>query len=133
MDRKPTIPLYVSLFAGLYILLAFVVGYTINWFRVEPSTRVNDFIIVMAACITTYWFTRREKRHFTNQERFEIIFGSIATDITIQIASALLFTSNFDLANTWSGLLAILLGHAMLIALIHSLLQKVIPLSNQSA
>jgi ABC-type Co2+ transport system permease subunit len=132
MDRKPTIPLYVGLFTAAYILLAFVVGYVITWFQVESSARTNDFIIAVAACITTYWFTRRENRHFSKPERIEIIFGSIAADITIQVSLALLLTSNIDLSNKWFGFLLILAGHAILIVLIYSILRK-LPLSTKAA
>jgi ABC-type Co2+ transport system permease subunit len=132
MDRKPTIPLYVGLFALAYILLAILIGYVITWFRVESSPRVNEFVIAVAACITTYWFTRRENRHFTKQERFEIIFGSITADITIQVSIAFLITSNLDFSNKWVLFLLILASHAMLIVLSYSLLKKM-PLPNKAA
>jgi uncharacterized membrane protein len=132
MDRKPTIPLYVGLFALAYIFLAILLGYVITWFQVESSPRTNDFVIAIAACITTYWFTRRQNRHFTKQERIEIILGSIATDITIQVSTALLFTSDLDLSNKWVLFLLILASHAMLIVLSYSLLKK-LPLPNKAA
>lgn len=132
MNRKPTIPLYVGLFALAYIVLAILVGYVITWFRVESSPRLNDFVIAIAAFITTYWFTRRENRHFTKEERLEIILGSIAADITVQLSTALLVTSNLDLSNKWTLFLLILASHAMLIVLSYSLLKK-IPLPNRAA
>jgi hypothetical protein len=125
MDRKPTIPLYVGLFTLAYIILVILIGYAIVWLQIDSFTRVNEFVIVAAACITTYWFTRRQSRHFTKQEHFEIVFGSVAADITIQITTPLMFSSNFDLSKKWLLYSLILVGHALLIVISYSLLQKI--------
>jgi len=132
MDRKPTIPLYVVLFAVVYLLLVFVLGYAITWLQIETSGWVNHFIILAATATTTFWFTRREKRNFTKSERVEIVVGSILADITIQVCSALLFIMDLNLNNKWLGILSILAGHALLIVIGYSLSKK-IPLAANAA
>jgi hypothetical protein len=132
MDNKPTIPLYVGLFAGSYLLLSFIIGYAITWLRMESSARVNDFIIFLAAAITTFWFTRKEKRHFTKSELTETIIGSVAAGITIEVCLPLIILRNIDFSNKWLGLFLILGGHSLLTVLSY-LISKKIPLPANAA
>ena len=125
MDRKPTIPLYVGLFAVAYLLLVFILGYAITWLQIETSAWVNHFIILAATAVTTFWFTLRENRHFTKSERIELVVGSIVADITIQVCSVLIFVINLDLTGKWLGLLLIFVGHALLIVLGYSISKKI--------
>lgn len=132
MDRTPKITLYVGLFTAAYILLAFIASYSLTWLQLEPSPIANVFIIVSAVYITTFWFTRRENRHFTKQERVKATIGSIAADITIQVCSVLLGAPNQDLSHKWVGFLLIFTGHALLLVFSYSLLNH-LPLTSKAA
>jgi hypothetical protein len=120
-DRKPTIPLYVGLFALLYVASLFVIGYTIIFLRIETGTLPNIIALIASSSITSYCFSYRLKRRFSKSECFEIVLGSIATDITVQVSTVLLIADKLDFSDKWIGYLSISITHAAILAMSYSL------------
>jgi len=120
-DGKPTISLYVGLFALQYLVSLLVIGYTIIFLRVETGTLPNIIALIASSSITSYWFSHRLKRRFSKSEYFEMVIGSIATDITVQVSTVLLIADKLELSDKWIGYLSITITHAAILAMSYSL------------
>jgi hypothetical protein len=119
-NQKPRIPLYVGLFALLYVGSLIVIGYTTLFLRIETGVFPNILALIASSTITSYWFSFRLKRRFSTSECIEMVIGSIATDFTVQVSTLLLIADNLDFTGKWGGYLFISFGHAVILAMNYS-------------
>jgi hypothetical protein len=112
---------FVGLFMAVYLVLMLAFGGTFLLLGKPPASSVNTITILLAVTAVGYLFARKYRRTFTATEYRNLLVGSVAADAAIQVVmaaplvSAEVFSQSFLV-----GLLVVLAGHSLLLALGYS-------------
>jgi hypothetical protein len=107
---------YVLAFALLYLLFMAVGGILVAAVR-GGGSGLNILVLLVAATCVALWFIRRNRRQFTRTEYVKVLLGSFAVDAALQLTA---LQVHHLPANNLSGMVIVLGGHALLLALAYS-------------
>jgi hypothetical protein len=109
---------YLLSFALLYVLLMTCLGMLVRATGGHPSG-LNILVLIVVATGISWWFIRQNRRSYTRNEYIKMVLGSIFVDWILQLGVTTLLSGRIRIDN-WGGMLNILGGHALLIALAYS-------------
>ena len=103
---------YIGLFAVLYFVLMFIVGFVIQSLEIKPPSMSNILVIVGSVLLTNAIFHRKEKRPPSRNEYLGLVAGATLADFALEMYGLQYVTA----PTQWSATILVTLGHALLFA-----------------
>jgi hypothetical protein len=80
---------------------------------------LNILVLIVAATCAALWFIRKNRRRFSRGEYLRVVAGSVSVDIVMQLGFTAMVSGHIAM-DKWHGMVIVLGGHALLIALAYS-------------
>ena len=109
---------YVLSFALLYYLLMTGVGVIAMTIGARPAGW-NILVLIIATTCIALWFIRRNRRTFSRSEYLRVVLGCVLVDVAMELGFMAMISGHIP-TDKWAGMINILGGHALLIALGYS-------------